>query len=297
MTDNKCVLCPRSCNAERDEAKKGGFCQTANRLTVARASLHHWEEPCISGKNGSGTVFFSGCSLKCVYCQNYSISHTPLGKEISVCELVAIFDKLKALGAENINLVNPTHFAPLIKEALIKFGGKLPIVYNSSGYEKVSSLRKLDGLIDVYLPDLKYVTPEKSERYSGARDYFEYASKAILEMYRQAGSVQLDENAMIKKGLIIRCLILPGNANETIKALRWIKESLPDGVYVSLMSQYTPCGDIENFDELKRKITRREYEKVVNAMIDMGLENGFAQELSSADKRFIPDFSISEIEF
>lgn len=264
-------------------------------LTVAKASLHFWEEPCISGKNGSGTVFFSGCSLKCVFCQNCKISHGGFGKEISVERLVEIFEELKEHGANNINLVSPTHFIPQIKQALIEFGGKLPIVYNSSGYEKTSSLRELDGLVDIYLPDLKYISPVKAERYSKAGDYFDYASKAILEMQRQVGSPVFGDDGLMKKGIIIRHMILPQNTNESIKILEWIKQNMPPETYISLMCQYTPCGDLSGCPEIDRKITVREYDKVIEKMFDLGLTNGFVQDISSAQTIYIPDFDLSGV--
>ncbi|MCR4925260.1 MAG: radical SAM protein [Clostridiales bacterium] len=295
MKSNLCNLCPRSCNVERTQTQKGAFCKMPNTITVARAALHFWEEPCISGKNGSGTVFFSGCSLKCVFCQNYSISHECFGKEISVEHLVEIFNDLADKGANNINLVNPTHFALLIKEALEKFNHRLPVIYNSSGYEKVETLRELEGLIDVYLPDLKYITAEKSKKYSNAENYFDYAAPAILEMHRQVGQAIFDENGIIKRGLIIRHLILPKNTNESIKVLKWISENLPSDTYISLMGQYTPFGKTEDFPELNRKITKREYDKVINAMLDFNLSNGFVQDTTCADTNFIPNFDLEGV--
>lgn len=291
-----CKLCPRACGAQRpDSGIGGGYCKMPDAPTAARAALHMWEEPCVSGENGSGTVFFSGCSLGCVYCQNSKISSEGFGEEITESRLSEIFDELEAQGAENINLVNPTHFAHIIARVLKRKKPNIPVVYNSSGYERVQTLKMLEGLIDVYLPDLKYITPEISLKYSGAADYFEYASKAVAEMIRQVGAPKLTERGIIKSGVIIRHLILPAHTNESIRVLRWISENLPREVPVSLMCQYIPCGRAEEFPEINRRLTRREYEKVISAMLSMGLENGFVQEQSSADKSYIPLFDLAGI--
>lgn len=288
-----CKTCPRQCGVERNN--ENGFCKMPEDFYLARAALHMWEEPCISGTNGSGTVFFSGCSLKCVYCQNYALSHEQFGERVSEEKLLKIFDNLIEQGAHNINLVNPTHYAPMIAKALKKFNSPVPVVYNSGGYERVETLKALDGLIDIYLPDLKYIDAEKSKRYSGAADYFEYAGKAILEMQRQVGENVIGSDGIMKKGLIVRHLILPGNTNQSIKVLNWIHDNLPENTLVSLMCQYTPCGDLREFPELRRRITRREYEKVVNVLLDLNLDGGFVQELSSAKEEYIPPFDLTGI--
>lgn len=286
-----CSICPRKCKIDRDI--NVGFCQSPSVFRVARAALHYWEEPCISGENGSGTVFFSGCNLRCVYCQNYEISRENKGMEISDERLIEIFENLIKQGANNINLVNPTHYASRLADVLTKWKSPVPIVYNSSGYEKVETLKALDGLIDIYLPDLKYIRKDKALRYSAAGDYFERASKAVLEMRRQVND-RFDSEGMMQSGMIVRHLILPQNTNSSIEILKWIKENLPD-TYVSLMAQYTPCGGLDDIPELKRRITRREYDKVADFAVVNGFEKLFLQELESADSDFIPKFDFTGI--
>lgn len=292
MNNVKCNVCPRKCGVVRNS----GFCGMGAAPVVARAALHHWEEPCISGDNGSGTVFFSGCSLKCVYCQNYKISHDDFGEEITILQLRDIFENLIAQGAHNINLVNPTHFTESIIMALTTGERlKVPVIYNSSGYDRVESLRKLDGLVDVYLPDLKYVDSRISDKYSSASNYFEAASAAILEMYRQTGLPDFDDKGIIKRGLIIRHLIIPGQTEQSKKVLDWIKENLPEGVMVSLMCQYIPCGEAEKFPEINRRITEEEYQSVMDYLFKLDLLDGYIQELESADEEYIPDFDLQGI--
>lgn len=291
-----CAACPRRCGALRKPAQpSGGFCGMPAGFVVARAALHQWEEPCISGQHGSGTVFFSGCSLRCVYCQNQQISLGRYGALVTEENLLRMFDRLIEQGAHNLNLVNPTHYAPMLAKALKKYCSPVPVIYNSGGYERVEMLKALEGLVDIYLPDLKYVDSAVSLRYSGAADYFDYASKAILEMSRQVGKAAFDENGVMKKGLIVRHLILPRNTAQSIKALTWIRENLPEGTLVSLMCQYTPCGELENFPELQRRLTRREYEKVVDQMLELGLTGGYLQELSSAKEEYIPPFDLTGV--
>lgn len=285
-----CSICPRHCNVDR--SVNLGFCQSPDNFRVARAALHFWEEPCISGKEGSGTVFFSGCNLKCVFCQNNEISAENKGVEISDDKLISIFENLISQGANNINLVNPTHYAKRLAKVLSRWKSSVPIVYNSSGYEEVETLKALDGLIDIYLPDLKYIRAEKAMRYSKAADYFEKASAALLEMRRQVED-KFDGDIM-KSGMIIRHLILPQNTNSSIAVLDFIKSNFPN-TFVSLMAQYTPCGDLSEFPEINRKITKREYEKVVNYAFDNSFDKLFIQELSSADKSFIPKFDFTGV--
>lgn len=285
-----CSICPRHCNVDRSVSL--GFCQSPDNFRVARAALHFWEEPCISGKEGSGTVFFSGCNLKCVFCQNNEISAENKGVEISDDKLISIFENLISQGANNINLVNPTHYAKRLAKVLSRWKSPVPIVYNSSGYEEVETLKALDGLIDIYLPDLKYIRAEKAMRYSKAADYFEKASAALLEMRRQVED-KFDGDIM-KSGMIIRHLILPQNTNSSIAVLDFIKSNFPN-TFVSLMAQYTPCGDLSEFPEINRKITKREYEKVVNYAFDNSFDKLFIQELSSADKSFIPKFDFTGV--
>lgn len=285
-----CSICPRHCNV--DGSVNLGFCQSPDNFRVARAALHFWEEPCISGKEGSGTVFFSGCNLKCVFCQNNEISAENKGVEISDDKLISIFENLISQGANNINLVNPTHYAKRLAKVLSRWKSPVPIVYNSSGYEEVETLKALDGIIDIYLPDLKYIRAEKAMRYSKAEDYFEKASPALLEMRHQVED-KFDGDIM-KSGMIIRHLILPQNTNSSIAVLDFIKSNFPN-TFVSLMAQYTPCGDLSEFPEINRKITKREYEKVVNYAFDNSFDKLFIQELSSADKSFIPKFDFTGV--
>lgn len=288
-----CFSCPRKCGADRKQSV--GFCGVGEEFVVARAAKHFWEEPCISGKDGSGTVFFSGCNLRCTYCQNFEISHGCFGKEISEKRLMQIFDELIENGANNINLVNPTHYAEKLARVLREYKSSVPVVYNSGGYESALTLQKLEGLVDIYLPDLKYISSERSQKYSLAVDYFENASKAIAEMKRQQSEDVFAENGIMQKGVIIRHLILPKNTNQSVEILRWIKENFGTKTYVSLMAQYTPCGKTEAFPELQRKITAREYDKVVSFLEEEGFENAFVQLLESAEKEFIPPFDLTGV--
>lgn len=285
-----CSICPRHCNANRD--RQTGFCRSKSGFRVARAALHFWEEPCISGEKGSGTVFFSGCNLRCAFCQNYEISAENKGVDIMDKELVDIFESLIAQGAENINLVNPSHYADRLASVLSRWKSPVPVVYNSSGYEEVETLRKLKGLINIYLPDLKFIRADKSLRYAKAADYFDKASAAVLEMRRQVEDVF--DGGRMKSGVIVRHLILPQNTNSAMEIIDWLGENLPD-TYISLMAQYVPCGNLEPLPELNRTITKREYDKVVNYAIDKGMEKLFLQELSSADRKFIPDFDFTGV--
>lgn len=289
----KCNICPRKCDVERSSQK--GMCGMPESFIVARAAKHFWEEPPISGTKGSGTVFFSGCNLGCVYCQNYEISHVGKGKEISDERLKEIFDGLIASGAHNINLVNPTHYALKLKNVLSQYKSTVPVIYNSSGYERVSTLKALSDVVDVYLPDLKYIREDRAEKYSNAPDYFAYASKALIQMKEQSAENIYDDEGIIKKGLIVRHLILPKNTNQSIDILSWIKNNLGEDTTVSLMSQYTPYGKIETHKELQRKITAREYEKVLTAAENMGFKNLFLQDYDSSDEKFIPDFDFSGV--
>lgn len=288
-----CNACPRNCGVLRSE--KNGFCGVCDSFVVARAAKHFWEEPCISGKNGSGAIFFSGCNLRCVFCQNFEISHGCGGKKISDERLVQIMRELEESGAHNINLVSPSHYALRLADVLEKNKPNIPVVYNSSGYDSISSLERLNGLCDIYLPDLKYIDPQRAAKYSAAENYFEVASKAILKMKEQAEDDVFDENGMMKKGLIIRHLILPKNTNQSLKILDWIKQNLGTETYLSLMAQYTPCGKAEKYPELCRKITKREYDKVVSYATDIGFENIFVQNQKSADTQFIPNFDLSGV--
>lgn len=291
----ECRLCPRNCGIDRSEAF--GYCRMGEALYAAKAMLHYFEEPIISGTRGSGAIFFSGCPLRCCFCQNYPISHEGRGKEVSLQRLSEIYGELQHQGAHNINLVNPTHYTPHIIESIEKNKQnlKIPFVWNSSGYEKVETLKRLEGCIQVYLPDLKYMSSALSELYSGAQDYFQYASKALLEMYRQVGGVRLNDEGIIEKGLVIRHLVLPNATHDSIKLLHWIKENLPDDVYISLMGQYTPFPGQKLPKGLQRKLTVREYRLVVEKLQELGFKNGYTQDLDSACASYTPDFDLSGV--
>lgn len=288
-----CSDCPRRCNVLRSSEGEG-FCGMGMNAVVARAAPHYDEEPVISGMRGSGAVFFSGCALRCVFCQNYGISHASYGKALEPHELRRLYLKLIDRGVHNINLVNPTHFARAI-HASLEGGLPVPVVWNSGGYERVGTLRRFDGMVDVYLPDLKYILPDAARRYSAAPDYFECAGPALKEMLRQTGPVELDGDGLIARGTIVRHLILPGRAEESMRILDWIAENLP-GAWVSLMAQYLPFGDVRGMDQLERRLTRDEYDRVVDHLMDLGLEDGFVQELSSADEKYIPAFDMTGLE-
>ncbi len=289
-----CTLCPRKCNIDRT-AGQTGFCSMPETVKVARASLHMWEEPCISGKNGSGTVFFTGCNLKCVFCQNHTIAVGGTGKEISIEKLADLFLMLQARGAHNINLVTPSHYTPSIAKALTRAksqGLSIPIVYNTSGYDSVETLALLDGLVDIYLPDFKYVSSALSAKYSHAKDYFEVAQKSLAEMFRQVGTPVFDGD-MMQKGIIVRHLLLPGCVEDSKAVLQYLYETYGDRVFISIMNQYTPLPHVVKYPELNRKVTEDEYDEVVNFAIDLGIENGFIQEGETADESFIPAFDFT----
>ena len=282
-----CTLCPRRCGAERTVEAGGGFCRMPGGLRVARAMLHHWEEPPISGQNGAGTVFFSGCTLGCVYCQNGDISAGGFGKDISTARLREIFEELIAQGAHNIELVTPTHFLPWILPALTP-RLPVPVVYNCGGYERVETLRALEGLVDVYLPDLKYADGALAAELSGAADYFPVACEAIREMFRQVGPYVL-EDGLLKRGVVIRHLVLPGYLDNTRRVLDWIAETFaPGDVLVSLMSQYTPTANMTG--RLARRVTAAEYRAAADYMRNCGITDGFVQERTSAEEAYTPAF-------
>lgn len=287
-----CDDCPRMCHAERGDTGRG-FCRMGADPVIARAAPHYDEEPVISGTRGSGAVFFSGCSLCCRFCQNYGISHDNFGQKVSVERLREIYFELIGQGVHNINLVNPTHFTHAILESL-RDGLPVPVVWNTGGYERVETIRKLDGRVQVYLPDLKYIDAYSARRYSAAGNYFEYASAAIKEMLRQVGPVVLDDEGIIRSGVIVRHLILPGRADESMRILDWIADNLP-GAWVSLMAQYLPFGEVEGVDALDRRLTQEEYDGVVDHLMALGLEDGFVQELSSSDEKYIPSFDLTGV--
>ena len=288
-----CSLCPRRCAALRDDTHGEGYCKMPANPVCARAALHLWEEPCISGETGAGTVFFSGCTLGCVFCQNASISREGFGRPLTDDELYAVFQRLADQGATCVELVTPTHFTHALARVLKRpVPGGLPVVWNSGGYERAETLRALEGKVDVYLPDLKYVTPALAEKYSGASDYPEYAKSAILEMYRQRGPVRFEGN-LLKSGVLIRHLILPGQVNEAKRVMDWVAASFPPGtVLFSLMAQYTPVGALDGFPELNRPLRPSELRAARAYMENLGLA-GYVQELSSAGTDCIPAFDLT----
>ena len=291
-----CNLCPRNCNINRDTAS--GYCRVSDKIKISRAALHFWEEPCISAENGSGTVFFSGCNMGCVYCQNQDISHGAFGKEITTERLAEIFLELQAQKAHNVNLVTPTHYAPQIVDAvkLARANGlTIPVVYNTSSYEKAESIERLKGTVDVYLPDFKYISSDIAQKYSFCADYPETAKKAVDTMIKQTGPCVFDEDGIIKKGVIVRVLVLPGYTEEAKKIVEYLYTTYGDDIYISIMSQYTPCTDLGKYPEINRKLTQQEYDDVVDFAVELGLENGFLQEGEAASESFIPPFDLQGV--
>lgn len=316
-----CNLCPRACPVDRSAGEQG-FCGMTEAVTVARVAPHYWEEPCISGEKGSGTVFFSGCNLRCVYCQNHKIATGKVGQRMTVKELSAAFLSLQEQGCHNINLVTPSHYVPQIREALSAAKLTVPVVYNTSSYECVQTLRQLEGLVDIYLADLKYLTPEIAKKYSHAADYPETAKAAIAEMVRQVGGIEYvtvaesseggydagagemcskqetqiknateyPDGALMKRGVIVRHLLLPGQIWEAKRVLRYLYETYGDTVAVSILNQYTPLPHVAAYPELNRKVTEEEYEEVVEFALELGIGHGFLQEGQAASESFIPEF-------
>ena len=295
-----CSLCPRRCGVARPDhltEPSAGVCRAPRAPVVARAGLHRWEEPVISGTRGSGTVFFSGCNLHCVFCQNYEISTGMRGREITVGRLKEIYRELVAQGAHNINLVTPTHYAEAVLASLDE-APAVPVVWNSNGYDSAETLRRFDGKVQVFLPDLKYADDALAARYSGAGDYFEVACAALDEMFRQTGRFELGGDGVLKRGVVIRHLILPGQVENSLRVIRYVAERFrPGDVMFSLMRQYLPCGAVsrERFPELDRRVTDAEYEEVENALFDSGIEDGFVQEADSASGEFIPAFDFTGV--
>lgn len=286
-----CMACPRKCGADRKGSQ--GFCGVGEEIKIARVGLHLWEEPCISYGKGSGTIFFSGCNLRCVYCQNHEISHGEVGTEISEERLELEILKLQEEGAANINLVTPTHYAEAICRVLQKVRPclKIPVVYNSSGYERIETLRKLEGLIDIYLPDLKYLDSQRSLRYSAAEDYFTVASEALREMIRQCGYPVFDQDGRMKRGVLVRHLVLPGGYHDSIALLQWIAQNFdPQRMAISLMSQYFPTYRAKEFKEINRRLTGFEYHKVVEEAHKLAFSVGFIQDRSAATEEYLPKF-------
>lgn len=291
----KCFLCPRNCGVDRTSGELG-FCRCGSLPIIARAAPHFGEEPCISGECGSGTVFFSGCNLHCVFCQNREISFEGHGREISVSRLAEIFSELEESEVHNINLVTPTHFTNKILEALKIAKPKIPIVWNSSAYESVETLKMLEGYVQVYMPDLKYFSAEAAFRYSGAKDYTDTAKSAILEMYRQTGKFVMDSEGLLKSGVLIRHLILPNRLDDAFDVIDWVSESFPkNAVLFSLMSQFVPLADKEKFPELARSLSREEFDRTQSYLSLSTIENGYFQELTSATEELIPNFDLTGV--
>ena len=289
----KCEICPHKCKIDR--TKQIGRCKATDKIKIALYSIHNFEEPCISGTAGSGTIFFSNCNMNCIYCQNYEISQLGKGKEITIQELADIMLIQQERGVENINLVTPTSYVLQIIEAIKiakQKGLNIPIVYNTNGYENVETLKLLEGYIDIYLPDLKYYDNEISKKYSKVDNYFEIATKAIKEMYRQVGQPVFDENGIMKKGLMIRHLVLPNNIENSKNVLKWIKENLDNNIYVSIMAQYFPTYKAKETDDLNRKLTKKEYEEIENYLYNLNLENGYIQELGEHEEEYVPKWDI-----
>lgn len=285
----KCTICPHKCGIDR--TKYIGRCKSTDKVKIALYSTHNFEEPCISGEKGSGTIFFSNCNLNCVFCQNYEISQQGRGKEIEIEELAEIMLKQQEKGVENINFVTPTSYSIQIKEAIIiakENGLKIPIVYNTNGYENVETLRELEGLIDIYLPDLKYYYNSLGKKFSKVDNYFEIATNAVKEMYRQVGRPILNEKGVMQKGLMVRHLILPNNIENSKRCLKWLKENFNDKIYISLMAQYFPTYKAKEISEINRKLTPKEYEEIENYLYDLDIENGYIQELGEHEEEYVP---------
>lgn len=296
MLEN-CKICPRNCNVNRASGIKG-YCRCDDKIKIALVSSHYFEEPCISGKNGSGTIFFSNCNLNCIYCQNYDISQEGKGEEVSIERLAEIFIEQQERGVNNINLVTPTMYTMQIIEAIkiAKNNGlKIPIIYNSNGYENVETIKCLNGYIDIYLPDLKYYSNNLAIKYSKASNYFEIATTAIKEMYSQVGKAKFDENGILQKGVIIRHLILPNHIQNTKHILKWIKENMPEDIIVSIMAQYFPTYKAKDDETINRKISKREYKEIENYLFTLDLKNGYIQELGEHEEEYVPVFNCKNV--
>lgn len=294
---NSCTLCPRNCKVNRNN-NEIGFCGMTNQLMVARAALHYWEEPIISAEKGSGTVFFSGCNLKCVFCQNYQISNNNFGKPISIHRLSEIFLELQEKEANNINLVTPTHFVPLIIEALKIAKAKgldIPIVYNSSGYENVETIKLLKGYIDIYLPDFKYYDNKYANKYSKCNNYFEAVTSSLNEMIKQVGKPVFNEEGILTKGIIVRHMMIPGLLNDSKKIIHYLVDNYNDDIFISIMNQYTPTNNLTNYQEINKTVNDSEYDELINYAIDLGIKNGFMQEGETQKTSFIPEFDTTGV--
>ena len=294
MSEYICSLCPRNCYARRQLSGGSGYCKMGTNPRIARAAPHMWEEPCISGEKGSGTIFFSGCVLSCVFCQNSKISSGAYGKEITVEQLIEYVKRLESQGVSNINLVSPTPYIESIIECFSKYKPSVPVMYNTGGYEKAETIKRLEGIADIYLPDIKYISSDLSMKYSNAKDYFKYASESLTEMVRQTGEPVFDDKGMLQKGTVVRHLILPSNTKNSIAVLGWLDKTFGKKILISLMAQYIPFGKAGHYPEIDRRITSREYQKVLEYLEELTLE-GFVQERSSATTQYIPDFDIDKL--
>ncbi len=290
-----CTLCPRNCGVNRFEGILG-YCKAGKNVKIAKVSLHHWEEPCISGNNGSGTIFFSNCNLKCVFCQNHDISASNFGEEVSIKRLSEIFLEQQERGAHNINLVTPTHYVPQIIEALdlakVK-GLNIPILFNTNGYENINTLKLLRGYIDVYLPDIKYFNDKYAEKYSNAKDYFAHASKAVEEMVSQVGKTQFNTEGLIEKGVIVRHLMLPGFLFDSKKIIDYLYKTFNNSIYISLMNQYTPMFNACNFPEINKPLNLKHYDSMIDYCLSLGITNAFIQDIGTSSESFIPEFDLT----
>ena len=293
----KCEICPHKCKVNRIKGQIGR-CKATDKIKIALYSIHKYEEPCISGEKGSGTIFFSNCNLNCIYCQNYEISQLGKGKEISIERLAEIMLELQEKDVENINLVTPTSYTVQIIEAIkiAKSNGlHIPIIYNTNGYESIETIKKLEGYIDVYLPDLKYYYNKIGKRYSKIDNYFEITTKAILEMYNQVGKTLLDERGIIKKGLMIRHLVLPNNIENSKKILKWIKENINNDVYINVMAQYFPTYKAKEDEKLNRKLTQNEFKEIENFVYELDIKNGYMQELGEHEEEYVPKWDVNVV--
>ena len=292
MNYKNCNLCERKCNINRYEKK--GICGATNKLKVARAALHYWEEPCISGSSGSGTIFFSNCNLKCLFCQNKKISTNGFGKEITINRLSDICIELQKQGANNINLVTPTHYVPSIIKGIKKAkkkGLNIPVVYNTSSYESIDTIKSLNKIVDVYLPDLKYKDDTLAKNYSNIKDYFKVATRNIEEMYNQVGKPIFNQEGIMIKGIIVRVLLLPGHLNDAKEIIKYLYDKYTNNIYISIMNQYTPVEKIDKYINLNRKVTNEEYDELIDYACNLGIENAFIQEGETQEESFIPDFN------
>ena len=288
----RCEICPHRCGIDRTN-NQIGRCKSKNTVKVAKASIHMYEEPCISKGSGSGTVFFSNCNLNCVFCQNYEISQLGVGKEITIAELSEIFLKLQNEKVNNINLVTPTSYVPQIIEAIKIAKNKglvIPLIYNTNSYENIETLKLLEGYIDIYLPDLKYAENELGEEYSKVNNYFETATRAIKEMYRQVGNIECEKNGIAKRGVIIRHLVMPNHIENSKKVLRWINDNMPQDIYVSVMNQYFPTYKAKDIKDLNRKLTKREMEKVEKFIYSLNFKNGYIQDIEENEQKYVPNW-------